>query len=75
MHTVIGIHTWYMMYRISSKNLFGTKLIIMPELCPVNIQHSSCACILLPFIAYIMCNDLCRKLEAIFHNLVKGVHV
>ena len=37
-----------------------------------NVQHSSCACILFPFITYTR-DDLCWKLEAIINNSAKGV--
>ena len=54
----------------------GTKVIIVLEphlVLKANIQHSSRAHILYQFIDIYTCDDLCRKLEAIFHNSVKGV--
>ena len=39
--------------------------------CDVNIQYSSCMHILFSFIAHnVMCNNLCQKLEIIFHDSV-----
>ena len=47
----------------------------MLELCPILeaiIQHSSCACILLPFIAH-TCDDLCQNWRLFSIIFIKGV--
>ena len=48
---------------------------VIQYLCPIFIQNSSCARIVVTLIAYYRCtsDDLCRKLDPIFHDSVKGV--